>query len=148
VGRFVDALSLAQRVLTGENLSVFFDRSEIKTGQDWRLRLHESLRQSSSLIALLSPAYLASEYCHLEWTMFERHMAVGMALDEGIRPLVVVPLGDFDSALASSRPAWMAPDAPSWSELLGPVQRSGFDLMALSATLTEEHIRQRLSEHL
>lgn len=31
VGRFVDALCLAHRVLTGESLSVFFDRSEIET---------------------------------------------------------------------------------------------------------------------
>lgn len=31
VGRFIDALCLAHCVLNGQNLSVCFDRSEIKT---------------------------------------------------------------------------------------------------------------------
>ena len=151
VSSFVDALSRCHKVVTGEDLRVFFDRAEIRSGEDWHLRLVESLRGSASMVALLSPAYLASEYCWLEWTTFERRSAVAMAVDQGIRPLAVVPLPGLDAALDAPPPAWMAGRTP-WRDLLDPLQRGVLDLSAdrdldaLLDGLAEDSIRRRLAD--
>ena len=136
VSRFVEALGLAHRVLTGRELKVFFDRSEIHTAQDWELRLLESLRASRSMIALLSPAYLQSEYCRLEWSRFELHSALRLVVDQGIRPLVVVPVGDLELELAKA--------GPEVRRLAGPVQRGLLPLTDLLDSLTDEYLLERI----
>lgn len=151
VSTFVDALSRFHKVITGDELRVFFDRDEIRSGDDWYLRLLESLRHSASMVALLSPAYLESEYCWIEWTTFERQAAVAMAVDQGIKPLVVVPQPGLESALDSVSPTWLVGRTP-WRSLLDPLQRGTVDLTTgrniddLLNRLTEESIRRRLAD--
>jgi hypothetical protein len=41
---------------------VFFDVKEIRTMDDWESRIKLGLRQSKMMVAVLSPAYFASEY--------------------------------------------------------------------------------------
>ena len=151
VSAFVDALSRFHKVITGDDLRVFFDRDEIRSGDDWYLRLLESLRSSASMVALLSPAYLESEYCWIEWTTFERQAAVAMAVDQGIKPLVVVPQPGLETALDTVNPTWLVGRTP-WRSLLDPLQRGTVDLTAgrnvddLLNRLTEESIRRRLAD--
>ena len=151
VSTFVDALSRFHKVITGDDLRVFFDRDEIRSGDDWYLRLLESLRHSASMVALLSPAYLESEYCWIEWTTFERQAAVAMAVDQGIKPLVVVPQPGLEIALDTVNPTWLVGRTP-WRSLLDPLQRGTVDLTAgrdiddLLNRLTEESIRRRLAD--
>src|SRR5580693_9311658 len=71
-------------------LRIFFDRSSIRTMDDWEHRILRGLRSSKAMIALLSPAYFASQYCRTEWKMFLEHELDRAIPGEGIAPVYMV----------------------------------------------------------
>lgn len=100
VSALVEALVREHRRFTTEELAVFFDREEIRAGQDWELRLQTALRDSRLLLAILSPRYFASPWCRREWEEFVRHEVDRAAGGEGVYPVAIdetrgaVPLDD------------------------------------------------------
>ena len=48
-------------------IRIFVDRHEIDVGASWQLKIFESLERSRKVVALLSPAYLASTVCKEEF---------------------------------------------------------------------------------
>ena len=44
-------------------LNVFFDTNAIVTGDYWKEKILAGLEQSAVMVAVLSPAYFASEWC-------------------------------------------------------------------------------------
>src|SRR5262245_34624296 len=58
------------RQITSQPLSVFFDRDAIRSMDDWEERILIGLRQSRTMVAVLSPSYFASAYCRQEWQAY------------------------------------------------------------------------------
>ena len=100
VTAFVRRLEKQHLVYADQNLLPFFDETEIKDGQDWWLRISSALKSSSLFIACLSPAYLNSEICRLEWEtwlQFEHNKARG---NDGVKTIYCVDVdGLFDKPL-------------------------------------------------
>jgi TIR domain len=77
--RAVDAI--ADRVATRLGLTaaerehvVFFDSTDILTGQDWEARLGADLSTARVLVCLCSPRYLSREACAKEFEIFRRRV--------------------------------------------------------------------------
>jgi hypothetical protein len=58
---------VAELTAAKPNLSVFVDRESIDVGAPWLQRIFEAIESCEKVIALLSPAYLASRYCAQEF---------------------------------------------------------------------------------
>jgi len=71
--RFEEDLAREVRARTGaREPMVFFDRDSIALGSSWPSAIAAVLAASRVLVALLSPAYFASEWCGKEWEVFRR----------------------------------------------------------------------------
>jgi tetratricopeptide (TPR) repeat protein len=138
ISKFVENLKSVYKALTGEKLEVFFDTDKIQPGQDWEKRLYESLNQSSSMIALLSPSYLKSEYCLKEWHIFDSHSAIKRVVDDGIRPLVIVQSEDFQRELQKF--------SPQIQKQFNRIQRKTLSINEFIDDLTESYIQNRIAD--
>jgi len=108
VTAFVEALIREHRRNTTDELSVFFDQDEIRVGQDWELRLQSALRDSNLLLALMSPHYFESPWCHREWEEFTRHEGDRVVGGEGIYPIYLDEVRQLhDDASADINAAWL-----------------------------------------
>jgi len=76
----------------GRDLRVFFDTHEIAGMDDWRQKIQRSLRDSQVFLAVLSPRYVASPYCHWEWEDYVRYEAMRQCLGEVVAPVFFVTL--------------------------------------------------------
>ncbi len=72
VTAFHDRLLAQHALYSGRKLDIFFDKTAIQEGQDWKNRIYENLRSSKLFVAFLSPAYLRSEWCKREWEAYLR----------------------------------------------------------------------------
>ncbi|XP_046575598.1 uncharacterized protein LOC124283650 [Haliotis rubra] len=71
-------------------LSVFFDRSELKTGSLWQQTLYDAMDNARCVVALLSMSYMTSDVCQEEY-----NIALARALateDVSLIPVSVEPL--------------------------------------------------------
>ena len=86
---------LAHRVteLTGQTLSTavsFFDRNLIDRGRNWYERIAQPLTRARTLVAIVSPNFVVSEFCGKEWQLFvERAQRDGRAAS--ILPVMWAP---------------------------------------------------------
>jgi hypothetical protein len=55
-----------------EEVRVFFDKEEIRTGYRWREKIAKSLLESKCIVCIWSPQYFRSRYCVAEWLSFHR----------------------------------------------------------------------------
>ncbi len=69
IGEFVEYLKKVARQCAGDSYEIFFDRSEIKNAQDWRIRIREGLREAPILLTMVSPSFFDSDYCEWEWRL-------------------------------------------------------------------------------
>jgi len=60
-----------KQYLGRSDVSIFFDREDIRTGARWHMRLTEALKTSRCLVCLWSPLYFTSKWCVSEWKTFE-----------------------------------------------------------------------------
>jgi hypothetical protein len=88
-------------------LRIFFDRSSIRTMDDWEHRILRGLRSSKAMIALLSPAYFASQYCRTEWKMFLEHELDRAIPGEGIAPVYMVGAPTFEQEGGTNEHDWI-----------------------------------------
>ena len=98
VDKMLKKIKEIYRALTGEQLRIFVDHTDIMTADLWRKRISVELRQSRLLLAVLSPSYFKSEWCRLEWFMAEDkedkiNILQGSSLISGaIIPVLIYPL--------------------------------------------------------
>jgi tetratricopeptide (TPR) repeat protein len=100
ITQFVDRLCEDFAAYAGRPLVPFFDGTEIHGMDDWRDRIFQALRQSHLLIACLTPAYLASEYC--QWEFVEYLNA--KQNDRAFLPIDVLPEPDALALLEQHQP--------------------------------------------
>jgi hypothetical protein len=55
-----------------EDLRIFFDVDDIRTGELWRERIAEALRKSKCVVCIWSYTYFRSKHCVSEWETFEK----------------------------------------------------------------------------
>ncbi|HKY35764.1 MAG TPA: toll/interleukin-1 receptor domain-containing protein [Polyangiaceae bacterium] len=71
--RFLERLieEVVQRVQGATRANVaFFDRDDIKSGDEWLKRLADGARTSKAYLAVCSPDFVCSEYCGREFAVF------------------------------------------------------------------------------
>ncbi|WP_081903875.1 toll/interleukin-1 receptor domain-containing protein [Microbispora rosea] len=82
-------------LLTGNDLTIFVDRTDIAWGDEWRKRINEALQSTTFFIAVITPRYLRSPECRRELLAF-----VGKAESLGLRelflPIVYTPIRQLD----------------------------------------------------
>lgn len=79
-----------RRYSGGREFRIFFDTSEIRSLDDWRHRLYESLAASRLLVAFISPAYFSSEWCRREWNTWIDVEIAKHILSDGAAPIYIV----------------------------------------------------------
>jgi len=82
---------------TGEPLQCFFDVGSIHGMDDWRHRILQALRDSQLLLLVLSPNYLASEYCQWEIVEYLKYEHSRAAAGQGVAPVYFVEVPGLDS---------------------------------------------------
>ncbi len=88
-----------RRFFGGRELRCFFDRVEIRTADDWRLRIYSQLAQSRVFLAFLSPNYLASEWCRREWQAWLEQEIAKHILSNGAIPVYIVNVPGWNQSL-------------------------------------------------
>lgn len=138
VAALVEQIKSAFRTFAGRELSIFFDKGEIKGMDDWRQKIQHSLRKSHLFLAVLSPSYLASPYCGWEWEDYVRHEAMRQWLGEGVAPVFFVTLPNAADPLTDR-------DIARWLDEI--YKRQTFDLSPSAAgelpSQSPEVIRER-----
>lgn len=106
VTQAVQRISSLYKKITGDQLRVFFDTSEIITSELWESKIRISMRSSKMLLAFLSPSYVKSEWCRKEWEITvheERNLRRDILLPDHVGiifPVLLHPLkrGHFNPA--------------------------------------------------
>lgn len=84
-------------LMTGESLEMFFDRTNLLWGEEWRRRIDGALVETSFFIPILTPRYFQRTECRKEATTFHGK-AKGLGVEELILPVLYAPLIDFDDS--------------------------------------------------
>ena len=106
ITRFIEALQEEQRRFTGgREFRVFFDKEDIRSLDDWRHRIQESLAASRLLVAFISPDYFASEWCRREWRTWIDVEIAKHVLSDGAAPVYIVEVPWLASAMSEQQVA-------------------------------------------
>ena len=70
IRRLAAKIQAEYRVLTGEKLEIFVDRTDLGWGQKWRERIDGALQSTTFFIPVLSPSFFASDECRREFLNF------------------------------------------------------------------------------
>jgi F-box protein 11 len=91
------------KMRTGLPFRIFQDRQDIRWGQNWKRRIHESLDQVTFLIPILTPSFFESDACRDELTTFLEREA---ELDRGdlILPIYYVGIPALDGEQPNDDP--------------------------------------------
>jgi TIR domain len=98
VRQFAKQLEDDYRSRTGRKLNIFLDKEDLRTGQLLDERLQQALRQTRVFVPILSPTYLASEWCRREFESFLTIAGDALVLRDGssrILPVRLMPYTDF-----------------------------------------------------
>jgi hypothetical protein len=72
--------------------SVFLDKRELEVAQSFPVRLTAAARASAILVPVLSPGYLASEWCDRERTAFFSELPYGAEPADCLAPILIRPI--------------------------------------------------------
>lgn len=70
VSKMLEKIQLYQKKNALQPLRIFFDKTEIKPGDDWQSKLMQGLQNATAMLVSVSPEYFDSFYCKLEWDKF------------------------------------------------------------------------------
>ena len=59
-----------RKEINASKARIFFDTESIETGEQWKHKIRDSLKESSCLVAVWSPDYFHSPWCLAEWQSF------------------------------------------------------------------------------
>ena len=107
VTALVAAITQEHARFTARPLVLFFDRSDIRSMDDWEFRILKGLRSARVLLAVLSPAYFQSPYCRKEWEIYLEHELALALPGDGIAPLYVVSVPGFEEERTAALDRWL-----------------------------------------
>ena len=89
VAPFVDDLHSRLRLYVGHELTLWIDRSNISAGANWQDALRQAVAGARSMLAIVSPSYLRSEWAKREYQTFalSGRPIVPVAEEIGVREL-------------------------------------------------------------
>jgi len=109
ITQLVTRISRDFEQFTGRPLRPFFDVDDIQGMDDWRHRILQGLRESRLMLACLSPAYFASEYCEWEFNEYLKHELTRRVVGEGVAPIYFVEVPGWNEAHFDQRcKEWVA----------------------------------------
>ncbi len=79
----------AFELITGKELAVFVDNTEISWGDSWRERIDKALLNGTFLIPIVTPKFFLSQECRKEVLTFSGH-AASLGLDDLLLPIYYV----------------------------------------------------------
>lgn len=120
---------------------VFLDDRETRPGMEVETTVHEALRDSRVLLAVLSPQYFESGWCLTEFhTMLDRQRATGKRL--------IYPLGVWDGDKYAPEARALAPlDYNKWGTLERGMRRKALERHRCRAGERTRGAGSRLSAH-
>jgi hypothetical protein len=68
----------------------FFDADDLRTGQEWEVRLGDTLKEAKIIVCMCSPTYVNSAYCAKEFEVFRRRLIA--AADQARGKVAIVPV--------------------------------------------------------
>lgn len=80
--------------MTGERITIFVDRNDIRWGDEWRTRIDGALASGTFLISIVTPRYFQSEECSRELNSFARR-AEQLGVSELVLPILYVDFAAF-----------------------------------------------------
>lgn len=130
-------------ILSGASFEIWQDRLKLRWGEDWRVRLEDEVSGSQLFVALVSLAWLRSDYCAREYEVFKARVegrAGGRVL-----PILLREIGEADLER-------LPPDQQARYEELRKIQMERWtdlprlDQQALNTTLIRaaEAVRDRI----
>lgn len=80
-----DVMHKVIQSLMREGFTVWTNKTDIKTGQDFQTMIDRGIEEADNLVFLMSPASLASEYC-------QKELALARQYNKRIIPLLIAPV--------------------------------------------------------
>lgn len=81
-----------------EPLKIFFDLWGIQNSDDWKRRIYRGLIESKTMLAVLSPAYFASEWCQKEYNTFRQQHLKKLYPGEPVHAIYIQQHRDFEAS--------------------------------------------------
>jgi len=94
IRRLAEHIAAEFETLTGTEVKIFVDSSEIAWGQDFRARLDESLQDTTFFIPILTPTYFLRDECRKEMSQFVQS-AQALGLEQLLLSIRYVPVPDL-----------------------------------------------------
>lgn len=108
VSRLVERIEADFRSFANRPLRVWIDVDQIRVMDDWQRQLQQKVRESTLLLALISPNYLDSKFCELEFNEYVKHATGRGFPDGGVVPVYFVDVpGWYDADFDERAAAWI-----------------------------------------
>ncbi|MGO9465409.1 MAG: tetratricopeptide repeat protein [Isosphaeraceae bacterium] len=108
VAGLVEAIQAEHSRYTPEPLAVFFDRDEIRSMDDWEHRIYRGLRETTVMLAILSPNYFESPYCRKEWLRYREQELARALPGDAIAPIYTITAPIFETQGNELLGEWLA----------------------------------------
>jgi hypothetical protein len=105
--RFHDLLRKDHKAVTGRVLKTFTDTEAIDSGERWKTRLGQGLRDSRLFLAFLSDNYLKSEVCHWAWEHYLLTEHTAARGEDGVVPLYFIPIDELGRESEEQLAEWI-----------------------------------------
>jgi hypothetical protein len=139
---------------TGEDLTLFIDRTAIEWGDEWRRRIDNALTETTFFIPIVTPRYFTRSECRRELLDFSAQ-AKSLGMSELILPIQYAKIGDFSEQNPDEAVALVARmQRVEWAQLRlagsrSPEYRAAVNSLAVRlADLSNAIAEAQLSEEL
>lgn len=93
--RLAERLQQEYKLLTGEELELFIDRTDLLWGDDWQIRIAEALERVTFFIPIITPTYFRRPECRKELLRFAREARKRDA-EELILPIYYITVPELE----------------------------------------------------
>jgi tetratricopeptide (TPR) repeat protein len=98
VSKLIERIEADFRSFANRPLMVWVDVDQIRVMDDWQRLLQQKVRESTLLMALISPGYLSSKFCEWEFNEYVKHEGARGFPDGGVVPVYFVEAPGWDDA--------------------------------------------------
>lgn len=94
VTRLAEKIRLEYQALTTHELEIFVDRTSLSWGEQWRVRIHDSLQATTFYIPIITPNFIDSVECRKEFLTFV-NTAKSLGVEEYILAIRYISVPDL-----------------------------------------------------